>query len=282
VEENAAATERDASVSAAKARPRASARPTCACFRPVFRPPHLIRLLLLLTAVPFVGAATRPPDGRRIFLKQCSGCHGAKGEGVKDKYGDPLVGDWSVAKLARYIASNMPDDKPETLAPAEADAVARYIHDAFYSRAAQARIHPTRIELAHLTNRQYLVTVADLLRSVGGPEGTASDPAELGLKATYYNAAQRGRFDAAKIVHRNIDPGIDFDFAEGTAARERLGAAAEFSMQWRGAVLADETGDYEFVVRTPNSIRVWINSEFTAAEATIDVNVSTPEDPITA
>src|SRR5688572_28971654 len=205
-------------------------------------------LFLLIGGVNSVLAATpRPPDGRRLFQKHCASCHGAKGEGVKDKYADPLTGDWSVAKLARYVGANMPEDNPESLSATEAEAVSRYVYDAFYSRAAQARLNPARVELAHLTNQQYLITVADLLRGLGEP-----DPAETsgpGLNGVYYSTAQRGRFDASKIVHRGVDRTLDFILEEGSSLQEKLGPLTQFSMQWRGAVLADETGDYEFVVR---------------------------------
>jgi mono/diheme cytochrome c family protein len=80
-------------------------------------------LLVALAASSLCAAPPRPPDGKRIFQKQCASCHGAKGEGVKDKYGDPLTGDWSVAKLSRYVQANMPEDKPESLSAPEAQAV---------------------------------------------------------------------------------------------------------------------------------------------------------------
>jgi mono/diheme cytochrome c family protein len=104
-------------------------------FPPLYR--AWLVLLGLVAGASFAHAATsRPPDGRRIFQKRCASCHGAKGEGVKDKYADPLTGDWSVAKLARYVEANMPEDKPESLSAAEAGAVSKYVYDAFYSRAA--------------------------------------------------------------------------------------------------------------------------------------------------
>jgi mono/diheme cytochrome c family protein len=237
-------------------------------------------LLLVIGVNSALAAATRPPDGRRIYQKQCASCHGAKGEGVKDKYADPLTGDWSVAKLARYVGANMPEDNPETLSAAEAEAVSRYVHDAFYSRAAQARLNPARVELAHLTNQQYLITVADLLRGFGEPDPLATSLP--GLNAVYYSTAQRGRFDASKIAHRGVDRTLDFILEEGSSLQEKLGPVTQFSMQWRGAVLADETGDYEFVIRTPNSVRVWINADVSpavATDASIDVNVSNPQNP---
>jgi len=236
-------------------------------------------------------------SGERIYRQTCADCHGARGEGVENKYKEALVGDWSLPRLARYIEKNMPDDHPGTLASRESAAVAAYVFESLYSPAAQARLHPARIELAHLTNRQYAVTVADLFRSIEPP--TAAEPISSdvppGLAATYFSVAQRGRFDAAKIAHRGTDAAVDFVFPENGELRARLTLPpldrpatpnsrepAGFSAQWRGTVFADETGDHEFVIRTPNSVRVWINAEpdlRSGTEPTLDVNVSTPKDP---
>src|SRR5258706_15708096 len=114
--------------------------------------------------------AERPPNGHEIFRQQCVKCHGRNGGGVKGKYDDALHGDWSIEKLARYIDKNMPDDAPEKCVGQDAEAVARYIYDAFYSREARARNHPARVELARLTNRQYANTVADLLKHFTGTD----------------------------------------------------------------------------------------------------------------
>lgn len=242
-----------------------------------------------------VTPAATAARGERIYREQCANCHGPRGEGVDDKYREALVGDWSLPKLTRYVAANMPDDAPTPLAPADAAAVSAYIHDAFYSPVAQARIRPVRIELAHLTNRQYAVTVADLLRRFGpAAAGAAAAPAaedSAGLAATYYSVAQRGRFDPAKLVHRGTDAAVDFAFPANGELRARLALPpvdrpptpnsrepAGFSAQWRGSIFADETGDHEFVIRTPNSVRVWINAD-PAEPPTVDVNVSTPDRP---
>src|SRR3954465_8922779 len=104
------------------------------------------------------GAAQSAPNGGQIFRQLCSKCHGRNGEGVKGKYNDALHGDWSLEKLTRYIDKNMPDDAPEKCVGPDAEAVARYIYDAFYSREARVRNHPPRVELVRLTNRQYLNT----------------------------------------------------------------------------------------------------------------------------
>jgi hypothetical protein len=244
-----------------------------------------------------VAPTARIAKGEQIYRSQCASCHGAQGQGVEGKYKEGLAGDWALPKLARYIAKNMPDDDPASLSAAEAESVAGYVFDTFYSRAAQARNHPARIEIAHLTNRQYAVTVADLLAQFATATIANSPAADdtRGLAATYYSLAQRGRFDTAKITHRGTDTAVDFSFREGGELRARLSLPPSdkpatpnsttpggLSAQWRGAILADETGDYEFVVRTPNSIRVWINAEpdqRAGVEPTLDVNVSNPAQP---
>src|SRR5438477_2464532 len=113
--------------------------------------------------------------GREIFRQLCVKCHGRNGEGVKGKYDDALRGDWAIEKLTRYIDKNMPDDAPEKCVGPDAEAVARYIYDAFYSREARARNHPARVELVRLTNRQYGNTVADLIRHFTGNDNAAGN-----------------------------------------------------------------------------------------------------------
>src|SRR6266536_4530383 len=130
-------------------------------------------LLCLLSSQPGVCGAEPNKRGREIFRQLCAKCHGRNGEGVKGKYDDALRGDWAIEKLTRYIDKNMPDDAPDKCVGPDAEAVARYIYDAFYSREARLRNHPPRVELVRLTNRQYLNTVADLLRSFAGNENPA-------------------------------------------------------------------------------------------------------------
>src|SRR5882724_6249039 len=127
---------------------------------------HRIQCCLLLVFCPFCSqsdlqSAEQQTTGREIFRQQCAKCHGRNGEGVKGKYNDALHGDWSLEKLTRYIDKSMPDDAPEKCVGPDAEAVARYIYDAFYSREARVRNHPPRVELVRLTNRQYLSTIAD-------------------------------------------------------------------------------------------------------------------------
>jgi hypothetical protein len=206
---------------------------------------------LLLISLAFQVAA-RPLTGPEIFKKQCAKCHGKNGEGVKGKFEDPLQGERSLEKVTRYIERNMPDDKPGSCVGENATNVAKYIYGAFYSREARLRsAKPPRVELARLTNRQYLNSVADLLKEFTGRDGTISE--EHGLRANYYNSRH---FD--KSVVERTDRQVDFDFGEGLPD-EKMAGTNGFSMQWRGSIRADETGDYEFILKTPNGGRLWVN-----------------------
>ena len=110
-----------------------------------------LALLFLLSSQQGVRGAEQNKKGRDIFRQLCAKCHGRNGEGVKGKYDDALRGDWAIEKLTRYIDKNMPDDAPDKCVGPDADAVARYIYDAFYSREARLRNHPPRVELVRLT-----------------------------------------------------------------------------------------------------------------------------------
>jgi hypothetical protein len=148
----------------------------------------------------------------------------------------------------------MPDDDPKKCIGDEAQRVARYIFDAFYSLDAQFRNKPPRIELARLTNRQYLHSVADLIGSFTGQSefGQAG-----GLKAGYYNSRNHSR---NKHSLERTDATVDFQYGGGTPAPDNKEyKAEEFSMRWSGSVFAEETGDHEFIVTSENGVRLWVN-----------------------
>ena len=48
------------------------------------------------------------------------------------------MGDWSIERLTRVITRTMPEDEEDKCVGADADAVARYIHGAFYSPEGQS------------------------------------------------------------------------------------------------------------------------------------------------
>jgi hypothetical protein len=217
-----------------------------------------------------------PRSGEAVYRQDCMSCHGPVGEGVAGKSDEPLVGEKSVASLAKYIAKEMPEDDPGTLSLADATASAEYIHQAFYSGEARARNHPPRIELAHLTVRQYRESIADLLGSLRGAFGTTESG---GLAATYRERPERD----PKMPDRNlpeatfkqqVDPGIDFDFADKPPEKGKY--AAQFSINWTGSVLVPDTGEYEFRVTSLNGVRLYVNPPEGGSEkdALIDLWVS--------
>lgn len=223
--------------------------------------------LLIVSLCETFAAAAMPKrsSGREIYQRQCASCHGQKGEGVPGKYDGPLHGDRTLEKLTGYIERNMPEDDPGTCKGPDAAAVARYIYDAFYSREAQFKKNPPRVELVRLTNRQYLNTVADLLKHFTGSDNPIT--AERGLRATYYSTRN---FNGDKKVIDRIDRQIDFDFGEGNPDTEHF-PTNEFAIQWRGSLIAEETGEYEFILKTPIGARLWVNRE---DEPAIDAWVS--------
>lgn len=212
-----------------------------------------LSLICFLVASVNLFATEANQKGRDIFRRTCVKCHGKNGEGVKGKYDTELHGDWPLDRLTRYIGRNMPDDNPGKLKGAETEAVARYVYDAFYSREAQARNHPARIELVRLTNRQYVNTVADLIKRFTGGESNVGR--ERGLRAIYY----KGRHFDQKVIER-VDRQVNFDFGDKDFAGETPGTNG-FSIQWRGSLIADESGEYEFIVKSPNGVRLWLNND---------------------
>ena len=217
-----------------------------------------------------------PRAGEIVYRADCMRCHGPVGQGVAGKADEPLVGEKSIASLAKYVAHEMPEDDPGTLSLADATAAAEYIHKAFYSAEARARNHPPRIELAHLTVRQYRESIADLLGSL---RGMTSAVESGGLAGVYRERPERDpkmpdRNRPEVTYKKQVDPVLDFDF--GDKAPEKGTYAAQFSINWSGSVLIPDTGEYEFRVTSPNGLRLYVNPPDNGNEkdALIDLWVS--------
>jgi cytochrome c553 len=232
--------------------------------------------LLLLTAlvagsVPMLaGADASAHPGRKIYQDKCASCHGAKGEGVRNEYADPLVGDRSLASLIRYIEKQMPEDKPGTCVGEEAKQVSAYIYDAFYSPEAQLRANPPRVELTRLTVGQYRTTIADL---IGSFHGVSKPEDARGIKAEYFND-KRG-FNGQKRPIERVEPTVQVRFADGAKPGDEFDAE-EYAIRWSGALIAPETGDYDLIVETANGMRLWVNDR---DKPLIDGWVRSGEDP---
>jgi hypothetical protein len=229
-----------------------------------------IILLGLLALLPAMPAAAADDAGRKIYADRCASCHGAQGEGVRDKYSDPLVGDRSLTSLTRYISKAMPDDKPGECTGDDAKHVAEYIYAAFYSTDAQLLKNPPRVELARLTIGQYRNSIADL---IGSFNGVAKPDDRHGIQVEYFND-KRG-FDGHKRVLDRIEPVVQVRF-EGDSKPSDQMAKEEYAIRWSGAVFAPQTGDYDFILECPNGARLWVNDRDTPL---VDAWVRSGDDP---
>ena len=227
--------------------------------------------------------------GAKIYKSLCAECHGDKGQGVPDKYDEPLHGNRSVESLAKRIARTMPEDNVGACVGEDSKQVAAYIYEAFYSPQAQARLNPPEFDLARLTISQYRTSVADIVgrfrpgserppgneRGLSGhynglapekpePPATAEEPKPDPKPATPAPAKKDDKKkDAPKARFDRKDAQIAFSFGEGSPDAEKL-APYEFSARWDGSVIAPETGTYEFIVKTENGVRLFVNDTKTA------------------
>lgn len=222
-------------------------------------------LLCLFLASLTAGTAEEVRSGEVLYRQQCADCHGLRGEGVEGEYDEPLYGDRSIEKLTSLIHRTMPEDEPELCVDDDAERVARYIYDAFYSKEARARNQPVRVELARLTAEQFEQSAADLVAAFRYQPKLGE---ERGLEADYYEGRRPNR-DKRKI--ERIDPEVRFQFGEGSPDSEKIPAEA-FSIEWKGALLVETTGVYEFCVATENGFKLHLNSD--ADKAFIDGWVS--------
>ncbi len=217
----------------------------------------MILIFVVVAGSPVLSAQTESSDpaltGAQIYQMQCAECHGDNGEGTELDYPHPLQGDKSLGELTAYIEAEMPSGFAEECVGEDAEKVAAFILESFYSKAAQIRNAPPRIELARLTVDQYRNAVADIIGSFRNP-GEQTD--RHGLKAGYYDSRSPRR--SKKKLDR-VDPLVNFAF--GTEAPNGIEGLRdnEFSIQWNGNVRAPETGYYDFVIHTPQATKLWVN-----------------------
>ncbi|MCP4510969.1 MAG: DUF1592 domain-containing protein [Fuerstiella sp.] len=222
---------------------------------------NLTILLLSIFTISFSSVVANDEGlqrGARIFADQCAGCHGKNGGGTADNYSARLFGDKPTIDLAEVIAATMPEDEAELCTGDDAVAVAEWMQSAFYSPEAQARINPPQTKLSRLTVAQYRNCVADLVESF--TRSTQPDDRK-GLNARYYKSRRFSEKD--KVIER-LDASIDFNFGEATPDAEKIPKAEEFSIRWEGSVVVDETGWYDFILKTENGARLFVNDPQTA------------------
>ena len=233
-----------------------------------FRPTLLI-LFCLATIAAAADSSALKTRGAEIYQAQCASCHGRQGEGVAGKYDEPLTGDRSLESLTRKIDRTMPEEDPELCQGEDARAVSLYIYDAFYSPAAQARLSPPERDLTRLTTPQFRSSVADLIghfRS-GSDRDWGSD---RGLRHLYRSPEIMPEEERLKLktnaeprkktvrVEGRLDQ-VNLAWGEASPEPEKLDPL-EFDVRIEGSVIAPETGHYEFIVRSENGFRLWVNN----------------------
>jgi mono/diheme cytochrome c family protein len=189
--------------------------------------------------------------GEQIYRERCAACHGARGEGVADGYPEPISAGRSLAELAQLIAETMPSDAAEKCSGPEAEKVAAYIQDTFLQNAQPGRA--PRVELARLTVGQYRHAVAELLASLRGDRRWDE---RRGLLGSYNTIDEKGD---GKHVFERLDPEVKFDFGSSSPQPEQIDPK-RFAISWTGSVLAPQTAEYEIIVRSENSFRLYLNN----------------------
>lgn len=186
--------------------------------------------------------------GEQIYKTDCATCHGDQGQGNTESFDDPLAGDLSIRELAEIISDTMPEEDPESCVGQQAQAVAAYIHQTFYSPAAQASINPPQIRLGRLTAEQLRQSVADLYGHFGADPSNSD---ARGISGSYFTGAGKGD-DRIRI--KRIDDQVEFDFGGDGPGHEI--DPREFFIQWNGSLLVPRSGRYEIIVRSTCSFKM--------------------------
>ncbi|MEM0927574.1 MAG: PA14 domain-containing protein, partial [Planctomycetota bacterium] len=225
----------------------------------VAKPLDVVRVIVWLGVIGLISAGNpviseeTPPEilqarGQQIYELQCARCHGDQGQGNVDFYPDPLIGDASIGELTEIISETMPEEDPDTCVAEDADAVARFIHEAFYSEAAQLRNRPPSIQFSRLTSSQLRQSLADLYQHF---HRTHARDDRMGLSGTYFNS---NRWKKEELKFQRIDPVVDFDFRRESPGKDIK--AEEFYIYWEGSLQPAHTGRYEIVVESTCSMKV--------------------------
>lgn len=180
--------------------------------------------------------------GSQLYKQACQSCHGKSGQGTDDHYAHPLVGDLSVGSLTQLISKTMPEDDADACVGDDAAAVAAYIHETFYGKAARVRNRPPRITMSRLTGEQLRQSIADLYGHFTKPPATSD---QRGVKATYYDGTSR-KSEALRI--ERIDNVINFDFGNESPGDEI--DPKSYLIHWEGSLKVDQTGRYQIVLRS--------------------------------
>ena len=210
-------------------------------------------IVLAVVSSSALRAADEKITGHQIFQSRCAECHGQHGEGVTGRYPQPLTGELTLPELTDLVHKTMPPEPRAKISESESREVAQFVFTEFYSRDATAAQRAPRVQLSRMTARQYRYAIADIMTSFRGSTGPWDDL--RGLKGSYNTTAPNGE---GKHVFERLDPTIDFDFGTSSPDPEKFDPR-EVSMMWSGSLRAPATGEYEIIVRSENSVDLWIN-----------------------
>lgn len=198
-----------------------------------------------------------PQQGKEIYESKCGQCHGPVGQGVKDRREQALVGDLSVKELSTVIHETMPEDSPKSLSPEQAQAIAQYVYDEFYSPYAQLRNAPPKKAFSRLTADQYRRSVSDLMSICNGRAQTWKE-SERGLQRVI---AQGEWNKDRKEVEKKLDGRLVWDWPDGKPLPEV--DHERWQIRWSGTILAPSTGLYEFTLDSTINTKFFVNDERT-------------------
>ncbi len=221
---------------------------------PVTIRPYLIcasSVPMILIGV-FPQRSASPPvkaPGEALFAKVCAPCHGVNGAGGA-AFPRPLTGSKSVAELGKFISQSMPPGPKKTPLP-QAQQIAAFMVDAFYSPLAQERNRPAKVSLARLTVKQFKNSIADLI----GDYHSVVPGTPGGLRGEYFKNRERSQKN--RVIER-VDPEVKFDFGTVGPAAGQV-EPHNYTITWSGSIFAPDSGEYELVIQTDHSARLYVN-----------------------
>lgn len=202
------------------------------------------------------GFAQDHQAGKAIYDSKCAQCHGTTGQGVKEHFDDPLVGDLSVKELGTIIHETMPEGAPKSLTPEQAHTVAQFIHHEFYSPYAQLRNSPPKIAFSRLTADQFQRSVTDMMAITTGRAQTWDH--QRGLQRLI---AQGEWNKDRKEVEKKVDGNLVWDWPDAKPLPEV--DHERWQIRWSGTLIAPSTGVYEFILDSTINTKFFLNDERT-------------------
>ena len=199
--------------------------------------------------------------GAAIYRKLCAECHGDKGQGVQDKYDEPLHGNRSVESLAKRIARTMPEDNVGACVGEDARAGGGlHLRGVLFAAGAgaveAAGVRSGAADDRAISRPRWRISSAAFARaSTSRPgararlEGAATIegdfPSRTGRQLRRGDPSERQEAERERQGARRVSSGsrcaVAFDFGTGKPG-PGADAAEEFNLRWEGSVFAPETG----------------------------------------